>query len=86
MSIYRAEISIARPANYVPLSPVSFLVRAARVYGPRVAVIHGERRYTYAQFLERARRLASALARAGVGKGDTVAIMAPNIPGDAGGA
>ena len=43
-------------------------------------MIHGERRTTYAQFLERARRLASALARAGVGKGDTVAIMAPNIP------
>ena len=43
-------------------------------------MIHGERHYTYAQFLERARRLASALARAGVGKGETVAIMAPNIP------
>jgi fatty-acyl-CoA synthase len=68
------------PANYVPLSPVSFLLRAARVYGPRVAVIHGERRYTYAEFLDRARRLASALAHSGVGKGDTVAIMAPNIP------
>jgi fatty-acyl-CoA synthase len=68
------------PANYVPLSPVSFLVRAARIYGPRVAVIHGERRYTYAHFLERARRLASSLARAGVGKGDTVAIMAANTP------
>ena len=69
-----------RPANYVPLSPVSFLVRAARAYGPRVAVIHGARRHTYALFLERSRRLASALARAGIGKGDAVAIMAPNIP------
>ena len=69
-----------RPTNYVALSPVSFLVRAARVYGPRVAVIHGARRYTYAQFLERSRRLASALARAGIVKGDAVAIMAPNIP------
>jgi fatty-acyl-CoA synthase len=69
-----------RPANYVPLSPVSFLERAAHVYGPRVAVIHGARRYTYAQFLDRARRLASALARAGIGKSDAVAIMAPNIP------
>jgi fatty-acyl-CoA synthase len=79
MSIY--ELNLDRTtANYVPLSPVSFLLRAARVYGPRVAIIHGERRYTYGQFLERARRLASALARAGVGKGDTVAIMAPNIP------
>ncbi len=68
------------PANHVPLSPVSFLVRAARVYGPRVAVIHGERRYTYAQFLERARRLASALANMGAGVGDTVAIIAPNTP------
>jgi fatty-acyl-CoA synthase len=68
------------PANYVPLSPVSFLERSARIYGPRVAVIHGERRYTYAQFLERARRLASSLARAGVGQGDTVAIMAANTP------
>jgi fatty-acyl-CoA synthase len=79
VSIYEQNLD-RTPANYVPLSPVSFLVRAARVYGPRVAVIHGERRYTYAQFLERARRLASSLARAGVGKGDTVAIMAPNIP------
>jgi fatty-acyl-CoA synthase len=67
-------------ANYVPLSPVSFLVRAAHVYGNRVAVVHGDRRITYARFLERSRRLASALARAGVGKGDTVAIMAPNVP------
>ncbi len=79
MSIYEQNLD-RTPANYVPLSPVSFLVRAARVYGSRVAVIDGERRYTYAQFLERARRLASALARAGIGKGDTVAIMAPNIP------
>lgn len=79
MSIYEQDL-YSRPANYVPLSPISFLVRAARVYGPRVAVIHGERRYTYAQFLERARRLASALTQAGVRKGDTVAIMAPNIP------
>jgi fatty-acyl-CoA synthase len=79
VSIYEQNLD-RTAANYVPLSPVSFLVRAARVYGSRVAVIHGERRYTYAQFLERARRLASALADAGVGKDDTVAIMAPNIP------
>ena len=69
-----------RPANYVPLSPLSFLTRAARVYGPRTAVIHGPRRYTYAEFDERCRRLASAVSHRGVGKGDTVAIMAPNIP------
>jgi fatty-acyl-CoA synthase len=79
--VYICEQNLDRTsANYVPLSPVSFLVRAARVYGPRVAMIHGERRYTYTQFLERARLLASALAQAGVSKGDTVAIMAPNIP------
>jgi fatty-acyl-CoA synthase len=79
VSIYEQNLD-RTPANYVPLSPISFLVRAARVYGPRVAVIYGDRRYTYTQLLDRSRRLASALARAGVGKGDTVAIMAPNIP------
>ena len=79
MSIFERNLD-RTPANYVPLSPVSFLTRAARIYPDRVAVIHGERRFTYAQFKERACRLASALARAGVGKGDTVAIMAPNTP------
>jgi fatty-acyl-CoA synthase len=68
------------PANHVPLSPVSFLVRAAKVYGPRVGVIHGARRLTYAEMFARCRRLASALGRAGVATGDTVAILAPNIP------
>ncbi len=79
MSIYEQNLD-RNPANYVPLSPVSFLMRAARIYGSRIAVIYAERRYTYAQFFDRARRLASALANAGIGKGDTVAIMAPNIP------
>ena len=79
MSIYRQGLD-RRAANYVPLSPVSFLVRAAHVAPERTAVIHGERRITYAQFLDRSRRLASALARAGVREGDTVAIIAPNIP------
>ena len=68
------------PANHVPLSPISFLVRAARIYGPRVAVIHGRRRFTYGEMAARCRRLASALARAGITPGDTVAILAPNIP------
>ena len=67
-------------ANHVPLSPISFLVRAARIYGPRVAVIHGRRRFTYGEMAVRCRRLASALARAGITPGDTVAILAPNIP------
>jgi len=77
MSIFEQTLD-RLAANHVPLSPVSFLTRAARIYPDRVAVIHGERQFTYARFLERSRRLASALARSGVGKGDTVAIMAPN--------
>jgi fatty-acyl-CoA synthase len=67
-------------ANYVPLSPVSFLARAARIWPRRTAIIHGERRITYAQYLERSRRLASALQRAGVGPADVVAALMPNIP------
>ena len=79
MSIYDQDLGRG-PANHVPLSPVSFLHRAARVFPDRAAIVHGERRITYAGMLTRCRRLASALARAGVGKGDTVAILAPNIP------
>ena len=67
-------------ANHVPLSPVSFLRRAAHVWGGRTAIIHGARRITYAQFLDRSRRLASALRRAGVAQGETVAVLLPNIP------
>src|SRR3954469_7661856 len=67
-------------ANYVPLSPIGFLRRSAAVYPNCISVIHGERRYTWRQSLERCRRLASALARHGVGRGDTVALMAPNVP------
>ncbi len=68
------------PANHVALSPLSFLARAAEVYPQRAAVIHGERRLTWAQTYQRCRRLASALVRRGVGVGDTVAVMAPNVP------
>ena len=68
------------PANFVPLSPVSFLTRAASAFADKVAVIDGERRYTYAQLLDRCVRLASALAKLGVGRLDTVAIIASNIP------
>src|SRR6266852_1019688 len=67
-------------ANFVPLSPIGFLLRSAGVYPHRNSVIHGERRYTWRQSLERCRRLASALAARGVGRGDTVALMAPNVP------
>src|SRR5229473_2021900 len=67
-------------ANFVALSPIGFLLRSAAVYPDRNSVIHGERRYTWWQSLERCRRLASALAARGVGRGDTVALMAPNVP------
>ncbi len=68
------------PANYAPLSPVGFLARSAEVYPDKAAVVHGATTYTYRQFEERVRRLASMLAAQGVGRGDTVAIMAPNVP------
>ena len=68
------------PANFVPLTPVGFLLRSASVYPDRLAVVHGERRYSWREALDRCRRLAAALAAAGVGRGDTVAVMAPNIP------
>jgi len=67
-------------ANYVPLTPLSFLARAASVYPSKPAVIHGERTFTYAELYARSRRLASALARRGIRRGDTVAVMAPNVP------
>jgi fatty-acyl-CoA synthase len=67
-------------ANYAPLTPLSFLERAAHVYPDRVSVIHGAQRSTWRQTYERSRRLASALAKRGLGVGDTVAAMLPNIP------
>jgi len=67
-------------ANYAPLSPVGFLARAAEIYPDRVAVIHGASRTTYAKFYERARRLASALAKKGVRKGTVVSALLPNVP------
>ncbi|HVF62925.1 MAG TPA: AMP-binding protein [Casimicrobiaceae bacterium] len=75
------EHGLARnAANFVPLSPVDFIVRSAWVYPDKVAVRYGDQTLTYAQFHARCRRLASALSRRGVGRGDVVAIMAPNIP------
>jgi fatty-acyl-CoA synthase len=67
-------------ANFTPLTPIGFLVRSASVYPNRLAVAYGERRYSWRETLERCRRLAAALAARGVGCGDTVALMAPNIP------
>lgn len=67
-------------ANYTPLSPLSFIRRAATVYPTRLAVVHGQFRYDWATAYARARRLASALHNLGVAKNCTVSIMAPNVP------
>ena len=67
-------------ANHAPLSPLSYLSRTEAVHPNRIAVIHGTRRITWGQTGERCRRLASALAKLGITKGDTVAAMLPNIP------
>ncbi len=68
------------PANFQPLTPLSFLERAARAYPETTAIIHGKRRYSYAEFYARSRRLASALAREGIERGDTVSVLLPNTP------
>ncbi len=68
------------PANHVALTPTTFLARAAVVYPTKPAVVHGDRTLAYAELYARARRLASALVRRGIGRGDRVAIMAPNVP------
>jgi fatty-acyl-CoA synthase len=68
------------PANHQPLTPLTFLERSAAVFPDRVAVIHGAGRWTYRDLYARARRLASALARHGIGRGDTVAVMFANTP------
>ena len=67
-------------ANYTPLTPVSFLAKAAYTYPERTAIVHGDVRRTWAQTYARCRRLASALERRGVKRGDTVAAMLPNVP------
>ena len=67
-------------ANYTPLSPLSFLERTATVYPARIGVVHGELKRTWREVYRRSRRLASALAQHGIGKNDTVAVMAPNVP------
>jgi len=68
------------PANFVPLSPLSYLERSALVYPDRPSVIHGERRFTWRETYVRCRRLASALVQRGIVIGDTVAAMLPNVP------
>ncbi|MBF2760356.1 MAG: acyl-CoA synthetase [Ectothiorhodospiraceae bacterium AqS1] len=68
------------PANFVPLTPISFIERSALVYPQKTAVVYGDKRLTWAEFHARCRRLAGALAGRGLGVGDTVSVMAPNVP------
>ena len=78
-NIYARDLD-KTPANYAPLTPLQFLERSATVYPDHVALIHGARRQSWAETYARCRQLASALEKVGIGVGDTVAIMAPNIP------
>src|SRR5438067_2407415 len=77
---YDAPYLARNPANFAALTPLSFLARTAAVYPDKLAVIDGERRFTYAEFGERCRRFADALRWRGIGSGDTVAVLAPNVP------
>ncbi|MBK6853801.1 MAG: acyl-CoA synthetase [Burkholderiales bacterium] len=78
-NIYERDLD-RNAANFVALSPVSFVERSAEVFGDLPAVIHGARRYTWAQVRDRSARLAAALTALGVGRGDTVSVMLPNTP------
>jgi fatty-acyl-CoA synthase len=67
-------------ANFQPLTPLSFLERVAAVFPERIAIVHGALSWTYGEFYSRTRRLASALSRQGIGRGDTVSVMLANTP------
>src|SRR3989440_12563421 len=79
MSIYDQDLD-KNPANYVALSPVSFVERSAEVFADLPAVVHGRRRYLWRDTRERAARLAAALRALGVARGTTVSLMLPNTP------
>src|ERR1700738_1360980 len=79
MGIYDQDLDKS-PANYVALSPVSFVERSAEVFGDLPAVVHGSRRYLWRETRERAARLAAALRPLGVARGVTVSVMLPNTP------
>jgi fatty-acyl-CoA synthase len=78
-TIYDIDLD-KNPANYLPLTPLGFLERAASVYPNQIAIVHGALRRDYRAFHKRAKRLASALAAHGIGRGDTVAVMPANTP------
>ena len=69
-----------REANHSPMTPISYLERAAQTFPERTAVIHGSQRLSYSQFWKNCRKLGSALSRLGIGKGDTVTVMLSNTP------
>ncbi len=79
MSIYDLDLDRSA-ANFVALSPVSFVERSAEVFADLPAVVHGARRYTWAQTRDRSARLAAALRSLGVARGSTVSVMLPNTP------
>jgi fatty-acyl-CoA synthase len=78
-SIYDIDLD-RNPANFQPLTPLNLLERAAAVFPDQTAIIHGRLRRSYAEFYARSRRLASALRKRGIGRGDTVSVMLPNTP------
>ena len=79
MTIYEEGLS-ANNANYTPLTPVDFLERAAETWPNKTAIIHGTTRRTYQDFLERSKKMASAINKRKIGEGDVVSIIAPNTP------
>ncbi|WP_430913405.1 acyl-CoA synthetase [Methylobacterium sp. sgz302541] len=78
-TIYDKDLD-RNPANYQPLTPLLYLDRAARVFPEHTAIVHGALRRSYRDFYARSRRLASALAARGIGRGDTVAVLLANTP------
>ena len=81
MTISPYDLDLDRnPANFQPLTPLTFLERAAAVFPDRLAIVHGPLRRNYRDFYARARRLASSLAKRGFARGDTVAVMLANTP------
>src|SRR5271154_702212 len=80
MSNIYADLRTRSPANHAQLSPIAFLERAAEVWPGKIAVVHGERSLSSVEFHARCHRLAGALHARGVRPGETVAILAPNIP------
>lgn len=78
-NIYNLELD-KNAANYLPLTPLGFIERSTDVYPDRPALVHGDITYSWREVYGRCRRLAGALAKRGIGAGDTVSIMAPNVP------